>query len=123
MTHEQTCARGQEHDAPHYGGIDRAEQRDRVLLQGTPNYSHKHNAQIINDRERIHLYDRIPEFSNNYGTTYKTVSNPMLPQIPGYGGETNAPNQKRSVWSSAGGMFVLDRDLGVNAYNQYGEMQ
>jgi len=105
--------------------IDRAEQRDRVPFQGTPNYTEKSSAQIINDRERTHLYDRIPWLSNNYGAGMgrKTVSNPMLPQIQGYGDapEYQFPDQKRSVWSSAGVLFVLDKELGVIAINRYGE--
>jgi hypothetical protein len=103
--------------------IDRMEQKNRVPSQRTPNYSAKDQAQIINDRERIHPYDRMPHISNNYGRTDKAVMNPMLPQIAGYASEDLKPNQKRSVWSAAGVLFVLDRDLGVNAYNQYGELQ
>jgi len=100
------------------------EQLDRVPFQRTRNYSSKNRAQIINDRERIHNYDRIPFLSNNYGvrtSAFKDVLNPMLPQIIGYDGGENLPDQKRSVWSSAGVLFVLDAELGVIAVNQYGE--
>ena len=106
--------------------ITQMEQLDRVQFQRTRNYSSKGNAQIINDRERIHNYDRIPHLSNNYGvyqSAFKDVLNPMLPQIPGYSDapDNQYPDQKRSVWSSAGVLFVLDSELGVIVVNQYGE--
>ena len=104
--------------------IAEMEQLDRVQFQRSRNYSDKDKAQIINDRERIHNYDRIPFLSNNYGAggrAFKDVLNPMLPQIIGYDGGEKVPDQKRSVWSSAGVLFVLDSELGVIAINQYGE--
>ena len=94
-------------------GTSKMEQPDRRKDQATPNYSAKNRAQIINDRERIHIYDRVPGYSKNYGTDFKTVSNPKMYN----------QTQKRSVWSTAGMMFILDKDLGVNAYNQYGELK
>ena len=100
--------------------VQRMEQGERTAFQSTPHYSAKSSAQIINDRERIHLYDRIPQYSNNYGTEYRTVSNPKLPPFKDEDG--NIPQQQRSLFSSAGMLFILDRDLGINAYNRWGEM-
>ena len=102
----------------HKESINRMEQLDRVKFQGTPNYSAKDKAQIINDRQRIHNYDRIPFLSNNYFTNLKTVVNPMMPQIPKEDGTLE--DQRRSVWSSNGMLFVLDVDLGVICLDSYG---
>ena len=100
--------------------IERMEQKDRTAFQSTPNYSAKSAAQIINDRERIHVYDRIPQYSRNFGNEYKTINNPKLPAVQDADG--NIPQQQRSLFSSAGVLFILDRDLGLNAYNRYGEL-
>jgi len=104
-------------DGSHAQSIVKMEQLDRVQFQGTPNYTAKDHAQIINDRERIHLFDRIPQYSKNYGNSYRTVSNPMLPQK-----DSDTPDQKRSLWSSAGTLFVLDEDMGVIAISSRGEV-
>jgi hypothetical protein len=97
-------------------------------------YSRKDKCQIINDRERIHNYDRIPlvydgNGINNTFTAVKTTNNVLLPQIMsyrsdehGYAPEGRLAEQRRLTFSSAGVLYILDSELGLNGYNSFGEL-